>query len=611
MQGPTLIMSYARSINNTAFIKFSFLFSSPRFLSFFPASDVGGLPFRMRRRRVSPTTTAIISAFLPSLPLFPLPPPPRTYHVPSPAPPSSRTCLLNPAYSRPPTNTTALQQPPSTSALLAAAAVYHPPSLAAAAAGAALRSATVSAALSTPGTIPTKRMLQRRASYSSASDVPRRSLSSRRFRSTPVRPAAPISSSSSSDDEDDNVRVPRRRTSARSFPTTMRGAATRRRSASDSDVGRPIPAPESTASTASELESIAEDATLQLSDLDDTTFEGERKASVAAARRTLTAGPPPKHTPPSRSVSPAKSALRHEPSTRKARVSFSDEDSIVSFSAYARAPLVLAGSESPYAPLPVFARTGRGEVEGSHEVVLTLTPPTPRDEEPPPGGFPGGFPGGDEGEDSDSGESIYSDAYEAFPAPAPAPAPALDPAPAPVILNAPEVLLLPPPAPPPPPPPPDRSTQYPSPASSDTASIRSVSSFRRLTPRRPGVTMLRSLRVAAPAAPQSKLSKPSPPFRSRFADDSDDDDHDHDHGMPAAAKLQRKRTASVAGSAQAGFWRGVFGRRRHQQAEVRDDKSGEPETWGVTTVIAGGPDSEAVGTRKKRFTRLRRLLWPG
>lgn len=579
-----------------------FLSSQPVTSAVFPSACGGGASHQQ-----PPRLSLLFSPPSRSSPFLPLRARTYTYHVPSPAPPSSRTCLLNPACSRPLTNTTALQQPPSTSALLAAAAVYHPPSLAAAAAGAALRSATVSAALSTPGTIPTKRMLQRRASYSSASDVPRRSLSSRRFRSTPVRPAAPISSSSSSDDEDDNVRVPRRRTSARSFPTTMRGAATRRRSASDSDVGRPIPAPESTASTASELESIAEDVTLQLSDLEDTTFEGERKASVAAARRTLTAGPPPKHTPPSRSVSPAKSALRHEPSTRKARVSFSDEDSIVSFSAYARAPLVLAGSESPCAPLPVFARTGRGEVEGSHEVVLTLTPPTPtpRDEEPPPGGFPGGFPGGDEGEDSDSGESIYSDAYEAFPAPSP------DPAPAPVILNAPEVLLLPPPAPPPPPPPPDRSTQYPSPASSDTASIRSVSSFRRLSPRRPGVTMLRSLRVAAPAAPQSKLSKPSPPFRSRFADDSDDDDHDHDHGTPAAAKLQRKRTASVAGSARAGFWRGVFGRRRHQQAEVRDDKSGEPETWGVTTVIAGGPDSEAVGTQKKRFTRLRRLLRPG
>lgn len=458
-------------------------------------------------------------------------------------------------------------------------------SLAAAAAGAALRSATASAAPSTPGTIPTKRMLQRRASYSSASDVPRRSLSSRRFRNTPVRPAAPISSSDDDDDDDDGIRVPRRCTSARSFPTTMRGAAPRRRSASDSDVGRPIPAPESAASTASELESIAEDATLQLSDPeDDDTFEVSRKASVAAARRTLTAGSPPKHTPPSRSVSPAKSALRHEPSARKARVSFSDEDSVASFSAYVRAPLVLAGSESPRAPLPVFARASRGEAEVSHEVVLTLTPPTPRDEEPPPVP-PGGFPGGDESEDSDSGESIYSDAYEALPAPAPAP----------VVLNAPEILLPPPPAPPPPPP--DRSTQYPSPASSDTASIRSVSSFRRLSPRRPGVTMLRSLRAAAPAAaPQSKLSKPSPPFRSRFADDSDDDDDDD---TPAAAKLQRKRTASVAGSARVGFWRGVFGRRRPQQ-------TGEPEAWGVTTVIAsGGPDSEA---RKKRFTRLRRLL---
>lgn len=114
---------------------------------------------------------------------------------------------------------------------------------------------------------------------------------------------------------------------------------------------------------------------------------------------------PPKHTPPPRSVSPAKSALKHAPSSlsqdtsghstipipaasapseagsaRKVRVSFSDEDSIASFSPYSRPPLVSGLDDKPR-KLPVFGSVGRGNAggvvrSGMVPTVLAPSPPT-------------------------------------------------------------------------------------------------------------------------------------------------------------------------------------------------------------------------------------------
>ncbi|RPA95889.1 hypothetical protein L873DRAFT_1837009 [Choiromyces venosus 120613-1] len=169
-------------------------------------------------------------------------------------------------------------QPTSAAALIAATAVYRPntsspdPHLAAAAAGAALRHVTVTP--TPPGTIQTKRMLQRRESYSSVTppsdseNGPRRvqrshstsSLTERRFRKPkPLPPPSPpvqqqqyyqrsrttnsrpknkgnargyFPSSSSSDDddseEDSNIRRSasvRSTSSNPSFPPTPRGPA--------------------------------------------------------------------------------------------------------------------------------------------------------------------------------------------------------------------------------------------------------------------------------------------------------------------------------------------------------------------------------------------------
>lgn len=115
---------------------------------------------------------------------------------------------------------------------------------------------------------------------------------------------------------------------------------------------------------------------------------------------------PPKHSPPPRSVSPAKSALKHvDPSSpsrdasrhatiivpaskihseagsvQKGRVSFSDEDSIASFSAYSRPPLVSGLDDTPR-KLPVFGSAGRGGAgrvvrSGMVPAVLAPSPPT-------------------------------------------------------------------------------------------------------------------------------------------------------------------------------------------------------------------------------------------
>lgn len=602
-------------------------------------------------------------------------------------------------------------------------------------------------------------MLQRRSSYSSVptdSDQPRRSpssssLSSRRFRKNPSRPAAPTprtsarrtnvrewsSSSSENDgDADDDTdadyhyhhdfskTVSARNT--RPFPTTMRGAqsptplprkplagptgARERHHRADTDTDAVAVAHDS---ASSELGSIAEDtAIMQIptqipeeanandsssssSEGPEDTFEftrtgvgGQIEAQAHTTRDLLL--PPTKHTPPPRSVSPAKSALRHVAhseagSVRRARVSFSDEDSIASFSAYAW-PAMVGMSDTPRATLPVFASLGRGggavasssavsdssedvemRVPGVPEVVLTVPQPPPSNEVSPRRAsvVVNGDVGGDVGSDSDSlsGDSIYEDACEDIPA---------APVPAPVVLNALAIITTSAPSPdqhadlephrlPDPSLPPDflarpqLNQPHPSPSSStassfspplspslssDTASIHSESSFRRLSPRprrrRPG--MLQSLRTA-PASHEPAVTKPPDP-RSPFAHDGGDGGSSP---SGVGTKLQRKRTGSWSGSTgrkQGGFWR-VFSKREFlatadgrgviTKKPVRGGKDvwtgGSVEAGGVTTVIAGGPeavglelgpgeekeqDKEVEGgkevVKKKKFGRLRKLL---
>ncbi|KAG0634413.1 hypothetical protein HOY80DRAFT_986603 [Tuber brumale] len=111
----------------------------------------------------------------------------------------------------------------------------------------------------------------------------------------------------------------------------------------------------------------------------------ERSPSPSRTHFSLntTENTPTKHSPPPRSVSPAKSALKHHPASpppvppvpanahldnspsspsgRKTRVSFSDEDSVASF-IHGRAPISAADSAAPPTP-PVsgsIRRTGRG-----------------------------------------------------------------------------------------------------------------------------------------------------------------------------------------------------------------------------------------------------------
>lgn len=609
-------------------------------------------------------------------------------------------------------------------------------------------------------------MLQRRSSYSSVptdSDQPRRSpssssLSSRRFRKNPSRPAAPTprtsarrtnarewSSSSSENDADADTDAdyhyhydfskPVSARNARPFPTTMRGVqsptplprkplagptgARERHHRADTDTDTDAVAGHQQQqhadhhhdSASSELESIAEDtAIMQIptqipeeADADDSssssegpedTFEftrtgvgGQIEARAHATRDLLLL--PTKHTPPPRSVSPAKSALRHVAhseagSARRARVSFSDEDSIASFSAYAW-PAMVGMSDTPRATLPVFASLGRGggavasssaasdssedvemRVPGVPEVVLTVPQPQPPNEVPPRrGSVVNGGAGGDVGSDSDSlsGDSIYEDAYEDIPA-APVSAPVVLNALAIITTSAPSPdqhadlephLLLDPSLPPDFLARPQLNQPHPSPSSStassfspplspslssDTASIHSESSFRRLSPRprrrRPG--MLQSLRTAPPSHDPA-VTKP-PDSRPPFAHDGGDG------GLSPSdvgTKLQRKRTGSWSGSTgrkQGGFWR-VFSKREFLAAAdgrgvitkkpVRGGKDvwtgGSVEAGGVTTVIAGGPeavglelglgeekeqDKEVEGgkevVKKKKFGRLKKLL---
>lgn len=551
-------------------------------------------------------------------------------------------------------------------------------------------------------------MSQRRSSYDA--ELPRRtpsssSLSSRRFRKTPDRPAAPTprmsarrttnprewsSNSSSDDDGDDEGNGDKdhfRRTasvrSTRSFPTTMRGAimnspsrqkpsmATtmrggRQRRCSDPVVHVPVRPPprhhhqdhidSGGSGGSSELESIAEDAAtktpLQIPEEEDLssgpedTFEFTRTGvggRVGGGELLLI---PTKHVPLPRSVSPAKSALRHGAhseagSTRHARVSFSDEDSIASFSAYSWPALVVAVDEAPRT-LPVFARVGRGgggvsmaglaaSESGSPgggvgvpevlmpealvpEVVLTM--PTPSSEEPPRSAAAIIERDIHADPDSDSGDSIYEDAYEDLPTTLFAP----------MVLNAPPALLNAPPLPPdflrqqllqPHPSPTSSSASSFSPPSSDTASIHSVSSFRRLTPRpcprRPG--MLRSLRVVPPPL----TLPPHPP--SPHPDPRPENDTTTALLSPAGSKLQRNRTWSGSdrggsgGGGGGGFWR-VFSKREVDGRSVIVKKSARgKDVWAgggdVTTVIEGGSEKEEtaqVQKKKKRFGKLKKLL---
>ncbi|KAH8146935.1 uncharacterized protein LAJ45_09015 [Morchella importuna] len=473
---------------------------------------------------------------------------------------------------------------PSAPALIAATTVYNPsppPPLAAAAAGTALRHAAPSPTPPPIGSIPTKRMLKRRDSYSSASDsrpgMPQRasstgSLTERRFRkergSSSVssrrgsidagrtsgeiigRRASTGGSSSSrfnsanggsgppplarkvtayheedssedypADDDSDLPLpiMPPRSPSLRAFPATLRGSMSSGNgngSASGSRrVKKQFTRPRDTASPSSSsrdrdrrysldyadssasLESIAEDPSPSPQPtphhakiLEEA--ESSSDSSSSDTRSKLTLLPLPRHSPPARSASPAKSALRHAPAPSlavKPRVSFSDEDSVSSFPPYSRAPLLLDdqygggglrhmpmfGVGGVTAPSPPPSDSSQESVIGLESALrypkglpplgagsavkragvpeVRVVAATPGEEERERGMvLPVMGVGWDSGSESgsDSGESIYSDAYEDFVLPSPLPSPSFGGGGA-----MPGILEIAPPPPPPPPPP--------------------------------------------------------------------------------------------------------------------------------------------------------------
>ncbi|KAH0604634.1 uncharacterized protein H6S33_006302 [Morchella sextelata] len=673
---------------------------------------------------------------------------------------------------------------PSASALIAASTVYNPctppqpPTLAAAAAGAALRHAAPSP---TPiGSIPTKRMLKRRDSYSSASDsrpgVQRTnstgSLTERRFRkergpgsvssrrgsidtgsrkasvdigrrastggsssrftsngSSPPRHGTPrplarkvtayheedsSEDYPADDDSDLPLPMPPRSPSLLSFPSTLRnspsnGSASKRvkkqftrprdTSSSSSDHDRRRYSLDYADSSAS-LESIAEDSALPqpaphaplhpkiLEECESSSDDGTR------SKRTLLSLP--RHNPPARSASPAKSSLKHTSSLSKARVSFSDEDSIASFSPYTRAPLLLddgprhlpmfgiGGITAPSPPpsdssqesiigLESALRYPKGQPplgagsavkkllsEGSRPPPLggrktsasddvrrlrvgPLTPPGTRSGVPVPevrvlAATPGEeremvMPAqvlydSESGSDSDSGESIYSDAYEDFTMPstsfggampgileiAPPPPP---PPPVPVPRSPPPPTTAPAPAPAPPQPksqpddpplapdflsprnrpspPAPTNTLTRTPSATSSISTTSTSSFRRLTPRarsRPASHLLTTMRTHPHTAPPASLKTSLRAggggghvrTHSRFSTDSD---------LP------------VVGVGAGGGVGEVYGMGRERAGSEGTVKRRKGGFWGFLKRSGGGGKSRrrsvAVGGGEKEF----------